>query len=269
MDYDYPAKMSFMGHLGARLLLIVKGLLAIPLYVGVMFYGVAAMLAIFFAFWSILIVGKFPGPLFRFVRGFMQYQYRVMSYYPLFMTNHWMPTSSHPLRIEAEQPQRSSRLLLLFVKLPATVLGMVTGVAGLGSLFLMVFSVVGWLGVLITGRYPRWTFRMSRSLLGWHYRLYVWQTLMRDDACMFGSNSKVKTLTFASVAAYLVVAIGVPVLGAMVYMGQLDTSSVATDRVLGVDLQNPDFADLDLQEIRNFSIGGYSLDGLTTSQRIR
>ena len=58
MEYDEPQ--STGEAIANRLLLFVKWLFAIPLYIFAVFYGIAAFIVTFLAFWVILFTGRFP-----------------------------------------------------------------------------------------------------------------------------------------------------------------------------------------------------------------
>ena len=187
-----------------RLLLLVKWLFALPLYIFLVFYAIVAYIAIFISFWVILFTGRFPEGLFNFVRGFVQYQYKVFAYFPLLLTNHWTPDESHPLRVEVDYPDISSRPVMLLLKLPSFLLDIVGTLTGFAFLFLFLIAIPVWFIILVIGRYPRGWFDLSRSMLEWHCRMTAWQYLMRDNAALFGTTTPVK------------VAVGIGIIGAIV-----------------------------------------------------
>ena len=191
-----------------RLLLFVKWLFAIPLYIIWVFYGIAAFIVTFIAFWAILFTGRFPEGLFGFVRGYFQFQYHVYSYFPFLLTNHWFPDESSPLRLEIDYPPEPlSRLVLVFVKLPSALLGVVYWLSGIGLLLLFLISIPSWFIILITGRYPRSWFALSAAMLEWHCRVLVWQNFMRDDVSLFGTTTTVKILVGIGLVAGLILGI--------------------------------------------------------------
>ena len=195
IDYEFGESLSADRLILNRLLLFVKWLFAIPLYFFMIFYALAAFIAIFLAFWVILFTGRFPEGLFAFVRGFVQYEYRVLAYFPLLLTNHWAPDDMHPLRIEIDYPDESySRLVLLFLKLPSFLLNVVSNLAGMAVLILFLLAIPAWWLILFTGRYPATWFQLTPSLLQWSCRVTVWQNLMRDEASLFGTTTPVKVL---------------------------------------------------------------------------
>ena len=195
IEYEYWESSSAARLILNRLLLFVKWLFAIPLYVFMIFYAIAAFIVIFLAFWVILFTGRFPEGLFAFVRGFVQYEFRVLAYFPLLLTNHWAPDDMHPLRIEIDYPDEPySRLVLLFLKLPSFLLSVVSNLAGFSLFIMFLLSIPAWWIILFTGRYPAFWFALTPGMLEWNCRVSVWQNLMRDDASLFGTTTPVKVL---------------------------------------------------------------------------
>jgi len=84
LSIEYKEPQSTGQAIADRLLLFVKWLFAIPLYFGLVFYSIAAFIVTFLSFWAILFTGRFPEGLFGFVRGYFQYLYHVLSYFPFF-----------------------------------------------------------------------------------------------------------------------------------------------------------------------------------------
>ena len=79
LEVDYPERLS-------RLMAILKLFFA-WLYVGIphgiilFFYALLVFIAVFIAWWSILILGRFPQRLFYFVLGYMRWTLRVSLYF--------------------------------------------------------------------------------------------------------------------------------------------------------------------------------------------
>lgn len=207
LSIEYEEPQSTGQAIANRLLLFVKWLLAIPHYIFAVFYGIAALIATFLAFWVILFTGRFPEGLFEFVRGYFQYFYHVLSYFPFLLTNHWFPDDSD-IRVEIDYPPEPlSRLVLVFVKLPSFLLGIVSNLGAFVLLLLFLLSIPAWFLILITGRYPRSWFAMVVAMLEWNCRVSVWQNLMRDDVSLFGTTTTVKILVVIGLAAGLILGI--------------------------------------------------------------
>ena len=139
LEVDYPESLS-------RWLLFIKLLLAIPLYIFVALYGIAAFIVTFIAFWVILLIGRYPEGMFNFVRGYLSTQYRVWAYFPYLLCDSWLPGQSHALRYQVEYPSRLSRLALIFLKLPSLIFNIAFSLTSIVQLFLLVFAIPIWFG---------------------------------------------------------------------------------------------------------------------------
>ena len=209
IGYEWGQQSSAYRLILNRLLLFVKWLFAIPLYIFMVFYFIAAVVVTFAAFWAILITGRFPDGLFAFLRGFVQYEYKVFAYFPLLLTNHWTPDQLHPLRIEIDYPAEPySRRVLVLLKLPSLLLSVVSNLDGFSFLILFLLAIPAWWLILFTGRYPAWWFALTPMILEWNCRITVWQDLMRDDFSLFGTTTPVKVLVVVGIAVSLIVTIG-------------------------------------------------------------
>ena len=184
----------------SQTLLFFKWLLALPLYIVLLFYGAAAFVATFIAFWAILVTGRYPQSLFEFVKGYMTWSFRVYSYFPLMMSRHWLPDDLHPLKYEADAPAGLSRLVLVFIKLPSFLFNIVETLVGIGILVLFVAGILAWWSILFTGRYPKKLFDFNVSLLEWVARVLAWQWLMRDDWSLFSTTKRVMVLVRVGLA---------------------------------------------------------------------
>ena len=92
----------------SRCLLLIKGIIAIPLYIGMYFYAIAAAVVVFLSFWAILFVGRFPEGMFAFVRGYLGNYLKTSAYYPLLLTDELPPYQGHPLDLQIDPPEHMS-----------------------------------------------------------------------------------------------------------------------------------------------------------------
>lgn len=206
--YEFEEAGPWWRPITCRLLLPVKWLFALPLYIFMVFYGIVAYIAIFISFWVILFTGRFPKGLFNFARGFVQYEYKVFAYFPLLLTNHWTPNESHPLRVEIDYPDISSRPVLLLLKLPSFLLDIVGSLTIFAFFILFLIAIPVWFIILVIGRYPRGWFDLSLPMLEWHCRMTVWQYLMRDDAALFGTTTSVRAAVAIGIVGTIILTIG-------------------------------------------------------------
>jgi hypothetical protein len=89
LDVDYPEVERDLN----RWLPLVKWFLAIPHYVVLFFLMIGAVIAIVIAWFSILLTGRYPRPLFDYVVGVARWSLRVSAYAFLLVTDRYPPFS--------------------------------------------------------------------------------------------------------------------------------------------------------------------------------
>lgn len=82
LNLPYPAELS-------RWLIFIKWLLVIPAIIIYAFIGIALLIALFIAWWVILITGSMPRGLFEFITGVSRWGYRINAYT-------WLMTDKYP-----------------------------------------------------------------------------------------------------------------------------------------------------------------------------
>jgi hypothetical protein len=87
LDLDYPNVKQDLN----RWLPLVKWLLAIPHYFVLFFLGIAAVVAVIFAWFAILFTGRYPRSIFAFVEGVLRWGLRVEAYALLLVTDSYPP----------------------------------------------------------------------------------------------------------------------------------------------------------------------------------
>ena len=95
MEQDYPVtfNVEYPERLSRRLI-FVKGLLAVPHYIILLFYGIAVVFTTFIAWWAILFTGKYPRSLFDFVMGYLRWLLRVNCYSAWLFRDEYPPFST-------------------------------------------------------------------------------------------------------------------------------------------------------------------------------
>jgi len=174
LEVDHPDRLS-------RLLIFVKWLLLIPHYIALWLLGIAAVLVLVFAWFAVLITGRYPEGLFNFLVGYERWRFRLASYLML-QTDRYPPFSleddpSYPVRLQVDYPERIARwrpLLHWLLAIPAIV---VTAVLGLIT---YVIVVIAWFAILITGRYPGALFNFVTITLRWSLRVTVFTYWMTE-----------------------------------------------------------------------------------------
>jgi hypothetical protein len=92
LDFAYPDAQKDL----SRGLPVVKWLLAIPHYIVLFFLTIAAMFAAIFAWFAILVTGRYPRSLFAFIEGVFRWHNRVAAYAFLLVTDRYPPFSLRP-----------------------------------------------------------------------------------------------------------------------------------------------------------------------------
>ena len=87
LDLDYPDVRRDLN----RWMPLVKWLLAIPHYVVLFFLGIAAVVAVIFAWFAILFTGRYPRSIFNYVEGVLRWSLRVDAYALLLVTDRYPP----------------------------------------------------------------------------------------------------------------------------------------------------------------------------------
>jgi hypothetical protein len=136
-----------------RFTIFFRLLLAIPQFLLLGFFGIAAYVAVIVGWFAALILGRLPEGIDRFLGTFVQYYTRVSAYL-YFLTGQWPPfdatTSAYPVHvIRARQPlNRLAVLFRIILVVPAALVAASVG----GGLAVLGFCAWG-LGVIL-GRLP-------------------------------------------------------------------------------------------------------------------
>ena len=92
LDLDYPDAARDLN----RWLPLVKWLLAVPHYVVILLLGVVTFVLVIFAWFAILVTGRYPREIFDFVVGVSRWTWRVHAYAILLATDRYPPFSLSP-----------------------------------------------------------------------------------------------------------------------------------------------------------------------------
>jgi hypothetical protein len=146
----------------SRLTVFFRFLLALPHFIWLLFWGVAAFLSVIASWFATLAVGRSPTPLHRFLAAYVRYTIHVYAFVGL--TANPFPgftgtAGSYPVDPELPEPARQRRLVTLFrlpLVLPAAAVS-----SGLYTLS-FVAAFFGWFVALALGRMPR-SFREAQA----------------------------------------------------------------------------------------------------------
>lgn len=139
----------------SRLTVFFRLLLAIPHFVWITLWSIAAILAVIVGWFAALVLGRLPTPLHRFLAAWIRYAAHLSAY--LFVVANPFPgfvgaEGSYPVDLRIAPPERQHRLSVffrIFLAIPAWILS--SGYSGA----LVVAGVLGWFYALATGRMPR------------------------------------------------------------------------------------------------------------------
>ena len=175
---DYPERLS-------RGILLLKTFfgwvyLGIPHGIILLFYGIAASIVQFIAWWAILFTGVYPKSMFDFVIKCTRWGLRVNAYMCLF-TDIYPPfngdeNEGFPLKFSIDYPESLSRgkLLLkaffgwLYVLLPHGIILVFYAIAADFLLF------ISWWAILFTGKFPQGMFNFLIGFYRWYLRVFAY-----------------------------------------------------------------------------------------------
>lgn len=213
MAATYPVRLE--GRPDAELsqwLWLVKWFLVIPHLIVLAFLWTAFWVLTVFAFFAILIMGRYPRSVFDFNVGVMRWSWRVAFYaYGALGTDRYPPFSlgeepDYPATLHVDYPERLSRGLVLvkswLLAIPHyLVIGFFLGGAGFlgwrwaggvllgGSGLIAVLVLIGAVILLFTGKFPRGIQDFALGMDRWVVRVGAYATLMTDEYPPFRLDS--------------------------------------------------------------------------------
>jgi hypothetical protein len=164
----------------SRLTVLFRLLLAIPHFVWLVLWSVAAFLAAIVAWFAALLTGRVPTALHRFLTAYVRYATHVFAY--VYVVGRRFPgftgrAGSYGIDIEIDPPARRSRwkiLFRLFLAIPALLVDSALG----GVLFVVAF--VGWWYALARGRMPEGLRNLGAASLRYSAQTYAYLLLVTD-----------------------------------------------------------------------------------------
>jgi hypothetical protein len=155
----------------SRLTVFFRLLLAIPHFIWLALWGIAAEVAVLIAWFAALFTGRVPDGLHRFLAGFLVYSTRVNAY-ALLLANPFPPftaSGSYPVDAQVAPPEKQRRLTVFFrllLAIPAILLSYVFRLVNNTIAFL------GWFLCLFTGRMNEGMRNVSVWLLRFEIQTY-------------------------------------------------------------------------------------------------
>ena len=165
----------------SRFLPIVKGLLLIPHWFVLIFIFIGALFATIYAWFAVLITGKYPEGVYRFLTGTFRWGTRV-SAYALLMTDRYPPFSlepddDYPARYDLAYTGEIARwrplvhwLLVLPYMFVATIL----------MYFAYIVSFIAFWVILFTKKFPQSLFDFNVVALRWQNRSTAYMYFMTE-----------------------------------------------------------------------------------------
>ncbi|HLS24530.1 MAG TPA: DUF4389 domain-containing protein [Beutenbergiaceae bacterium] len=187
----------------SRWLWLVKWVLVIPHVLILIGLWIAAWVLMVFAFFAVLITGRYPRGVFDFNVGVLRWSWRVGYYaYSALGTDRYPPFSladdqTYPAGLQVDHPARLSRglvlikwwllalphylLLVFFLGAGARAARQVDGLQWMweGGLIALLVFFVG-VALLFTGSYPQGLYRLLVGLNRWVFRVVAYAGLLTD-----------------------------------------------------------------------------------------
>lgn len=179
----------------------VRIVLIIPHFLWLAVLSLVASIAVFFAWFGAVAIGRMPTRVGEFATKVVRYQTRVYAYgglltdvYPLFSPN----DESYPADLDIVQPDRLNRWAVLFrfvLMLPAMFLASLVS----GGTTIVLFFL--WIITLVSGRMPDSAFEAICMSLRFQMRTsaYVWMLAARYPGGLFGDSpapARIETPSF-------------------------------------------------------------------------
>ncbi len=186
---QYPVRLQIdLSERGNRLTTFFRLLLAIPHFIALMVLGLVADIGTIVLWIVIIITGKRPAGLARFLVYHLRWSTRVNAYLSL-LTDEYPPFSGderqYPARIQVDYSERGNRLTTFFrllLAIPHFIALMVLGlVADIGTIVL-------WIVIIITGKRPAGLARFLVYYLRWSTRVNAYLSLLTDDYPPFNGD---------------------------------------------------------------------------------
>jgi hypothetical protein len=165
----------------SRFLPIVKGLLLIPHWFVLFFVFIAAFFAIVYAWFAVLITGKYPQGVHKFLVGTLRWTTRA-SAYALLMTDRYPPFSldhdeEYPARFDVTYTEEIARwrpLVHWLLAYPYTL------VAGVLMFLAYVCTFLAFFAILFTKKFPQGLFDFNVVAFRWQNRGSAYSLFMAE-----------------------------------------------------------------------------------------
>ena len=161
----------------SRLTVFFRLLLAIPHFVWLYIWGIAAAIVVVVSWFAALFTGRVPTALHDFNGGFLRYSTRVTAYVYL-LADPWPPFTAsqpYPIDVRVDPPQPQSRLTVFFriiLAIPALILVYVFRLVN------QLVALLAWFYCLALGRMHEGMRNISAWLLRYEVQTYAYLMLL-------------------------------------------------------------------------------------------
>lgn len=163
-----------------RLTVIFRLLLAIPHFIWLLLWSIAAFLAVIVAWFAALAMGRAPSALHRFLEAYVRYATHVGSY--VYLVGRRFPgftgrAGSYEIDVEIAPPERQNRWktgFRLLLAIPALI------VASALSTVALLVAFLGWFYAVVTGRMPEGLRNLGAACLRYSAQTYAYLFLLTD-----------------------------------------------------------------------------------------
>ena len=174
-EADYVEKRS-------RLTTFFRWLLVIPHAIVLVFYGIAAGVVVFIAWFALLFTGRWPRGMYDFVAGFFRYGTAVHGYLYL-LTDEYPPfgpdVDSYPVRLNIAPPQEQYSRLKVLVRIILAIPPYIIAYAM--NIVMQVGAFLAWFAIVALGRQPKGLQDMIVLGMSYQQRAYAYMALLSED----------------------------------------------------------------------------------------
>jgi Domain of unknown function (DUF4389) len=174
-EVDYEEKRS-------RLTTFFRLFFAIPHFIVLWFYGVAAGIVIIVAWFALVLTGRYPQGMYDFVAGFLRYTTYVWGYFYL-GTDRYPPFSGsdtdYPVRLNIGPPKAQYSRAKAFFRIILAIPVMIINYAM--QIVTQVGALIAWFAIVALGRQPRGLQDMIGLGLSYQQRSFAYFALLTED----------------------------------------------------------------------------------------
>jgi hypothetical protein len=171
-----------------------RELLAIPLFIWALVWGIAVDVVALIAWFALLLTGRYPQGMYDFVAGYLRFYGRALGYanmmtdaYPSFGG---AEDPSYPVRVQVAPPLERYGRWRVFLRIPIALLGLVVSYVGFATVLTVVgsASALHWIVIVNDGRARRSLHRFTWLSVAFSVRVAAWALLVAQELPPFLSE---------------------------------------------------------------------------------